>query len=76
MESADTAKDPEILMYFSRHYSRLGLADTAIEIARGEVFASEEGFVCAPYTLLSDSWLEAVQGASRAFFIAPGIGKY
>jgi len=62
MESADARKDPEILMYFGRHYSRLGLADSAIDVIRR---AAREGFVCATDTLLSDPWLQAVREHSE-----------
>ena len=30
METADTTREPEILVYFARHYSRLKLADLAV----------------------------------------------
>ncbi len=54
MEQVDTAREPEILLYFARHYSRIGEADLAVQALRQ---AAEAGFVCAPQTLNSDSWL-------------------
>jgi DNA-binding winged helix-turn-helix (wHTH) protein len=58
MEAADTTREPEILVYFARHYSRLKLADAAVK-ALGQ--AAKAGFVCAPQTLSSDRWLSAVR---------------
>jgi hypothetical protein len=58
MDAADTTRDPEILVYFARHYSRLRLADSAVRALKRAV---ESGFVCAPQTLTSDSWLSAVR---------------
>jgi DNA-binding winged helix-turn-helix (wHTH) protein len=58
MERADTTREPEILVYFARHYARLKLADRAVEALR---LAAQSGFVCAPETLVSDAWLSAVR---------------
>jgi hypothetical protein len=58
MDAADTTRDPEILVYFARHYSRLGLADSAVRALKQ---AAQAGFVCAPQTLASDAWLSAVR---------------
>lgn len=58
METTDAARDPEILVYFARHYSEMGLATLAIDaLKRG----AQAGFVCAPETLNSDVWLEAIR---------------
>jgi len=58
MDAADTSRDPEILVYFARHYSKLGMADSAVRALQQ---AAQSGFVCAPYTLTSDAWLGAVR---------------
>jgi hypothetical protein len=58
MEATEVARNPEILIYFARHYSRIGLADAAIGCLRR---AAETGFVCAPETLNSDVWLETIR---------------
>jgi hypothetical protein len=58
MEATDASRDPEILVYFARHYSKMGLATLAIDaLQRG----AQAGFVCAPETLNSDVWLEAIR---------------
>jgi len=70
METTDAARDPEILVYFARHYSEMGLATLAIDaLKRG----AQAGFVCAPETLNSDVWLEAfvnirILDAVRGFY--------
>jgi DNA-binding winged helix-turn-helix (wHTH) protein len=58
MEEADAAYEPEIVMYFARHYARMGMAERAVECLRA---AMKAGFVCAPETLESDAWLGAVR---------------
>jgi DNA-binding winged helix-turn-helix (wHTH) protein len=62
METADTTREPEILVYFARHYARLKQVDSAITALKR---AAESGFVCAPETLISDAWLTAVQKHSE-----------
>ncbi|HMH15994.1 MAG TPA: winged helix-turn-helix domain-containing protein [Edaphobacter sp.] len=62
METADTTREPEILMYFARHYARLKQVDSAITALKR---AAESGFVCAPKTLISDAWLTAVRKHSE-----------
>jgi DNA-binding winged helix-turn-helix (wHTH) protein len=54
MQAADTTREPEILVYFARHYSRIGKPDLALHALQQ---AAENGFVCAPQTLTSDAWL-------------------
>ena len=54
MEAADTTCDPEILVYFARHYARMGFADAAIDSLKRAI---QSGFVCSPHTLRSDVWL-------------------
>jgi DNA-binding winged helix-turn-helix (wHTH) protein len=58
MEAADTSGDPEILVYFARHYSRMGFADEAVDLLKRAV---QLGFVCSPHTLQSDLWLGNVR---------------
>jgi DNA-binding winged helix-turn-helix (wHTH) protein len=54
MDEADTTREPEILVYFARHYAKIGRGDLA---ARALARAAKSGFVCAPQTLKSDMWL-------------------
>ena len=63
MESADTTSEPEILIYFARHYAQIGLPASAAHCLEK---AMQAGFVCAPETLLSDPWLASLR-KSRAF---------
>jgi DNA-binding winged helix-turn-helix (wHTH) protein len=58
IQSTCTANEPETLIYLARHYSRMGLADCAIESLRS---AAQGGFICSPYTLNTDVWLSAVR---------------
>jgi hypothetical protein len=58
METVDTTCEPEILVYFARHYARLKLADSAVKALKQ---AAQSGFVCAPETLSSDAWLRALR---------------
>jgi DNA-binding winged helix-turn-helix (wHTH) protein len=58
MAAADATQEPEVLVYFARHYSRMKLADSAIATLKT---ATESGFVCAPDTLNSDPWLNPVR---------------
>ena len=44
MEEADAAYEPEIVMYFARHYARMGMAERAVECLRS---AMKAGFACA-----------------------------
>jgi len=53
MTAADTTREPEILIYFARHYAHLGFAAAAVRILRQ---AAQAGFVCAPETLQFDAW--------------------
>lgn len=63
MESADTTNEPEILIYFARHYAQIGLPASA---ARCLEKAMRAGFVCAPQTLSGDPWFASLR-RSRAF---------
>jgi tetratricopeptide (TPR) repeat protein len=59
IESADATHEPEVQVYFARHYARMGLADEAVSSLKT---AERAGFVCAPFTLNSDKWLDAARG--------------
>jgi DNA-binding winged helix-turn-helix (wHTH) protein len=63
METADTTRDPEVKVYFARHYAQIGLIDSAIHALEQ---AAQLGFVCAPATLTSDAWLSTL-GRHREF---------
>lgn len=54
MDGADTSREPEILVYFARHYGHMRLLDSSI---RALQLAARSGFTCAPDTLKSDPWL-------------------
>jgi DNA-binding winged helix-turn-helix (wHTH) protein len=54
MDNADTSREPEILVYFARHYGHMRLLDCSIKALRR---AAHAGFTCAPDTLKSDPWL-------------------
>jgi DNA-binding winged helix-turn-helix (wHTH) protein len=58
MAAADTAHEPETLLYFARHYAHLGLAAPA---ARSLRQAAQAGFICAPETLQGDPWLDSLR---------------
>lgn len=58
MEAADTTREPEIQVYFARHYAWLGLAESAL---RSLQQAAQAGFVCAPSTLRADPWLSPLR---------------
>jgi hypothetical protein len=58
MDQADTTSDPEILVYFARHYARSKRAEKAIHALRQ---AAQAGFVCAPKTLRMDPWLSPLR---------------
>src|ERR1700761_8031415 len=62
MEEADAAYEPEIVMYFARHYARMGMAQRAVECLRA---AMKAGFVCAPETLEEDAWLAVVRESAE-----------
>ena len=58
MEETDATREPEIQVYFARHYAQMGLADSAVKALKR---AARSGFICAPNTLNSDLWLSALQ---------------
>jgi DNA-binding winged helix-turn-helix (wHTH) protein len=62
MEATDTTREPEILIYFARHYGRLKLPDQAVRALK---LAAQSGFVCASNTLISDAWLRALRKHSE-----------
>lgn len=58
MEQADAKREPEVLVYFARHYAqvmRMGAAFTALREA------ANSGFVCSPETLRCDPWLRPLR---------------
>jgi hypothetical protein len=57
MEAADTTHEPEIKVYFARHYAQIGLTNSALRALHQ---AAQLGFVCAPITLTSDAWLSTL----------------
>lgn len=58
MEQTQITREPEILVYFARHYAYLGLVDPAVNTLTR---AAQSGFICAPETLNSDPWLGALR---------------
>ena len=54
MDNADTSREPEILVYFARHYGYMGALDSAVAALQK---AARSGFTCPPDTLKSDAWL-------------------
>ena len=54
MDGADASRDPEILVYFARHYCHAGSFDCSIGALEKAV---RSGFTCTPETLRSDPWL-------------------
>jgi DNA-binding winged helix-turn-helix (wHTH) protein len=58
MERVNAAFEPEIVMYFARHYARMEMAERAMECLRA---AMKAGFLCAPETLQQDAWLGPVR---------------
>jgi tetratricopeptide (TPR) repeat protein len=59
MEVADTTREPEVLVYFARHYAQAGRPASA---GRCVQKAMEAGFVCASETLAHDPWFDALRG--------------
>jgi DNA-binding winged helix-turn-helix (wHTH) protein len=58
MKSVEIRREPEILIYFSRHYSQLGLVGEAEATLKA---SAQAGFTCAPETLRNDPWLAALR---------------
>jgi DNA-binding winged helix-turn-helix (wHTH) protein len=58
MRAANTTREPEILLYFARHYARLNKPELAITALKQ---AAQSGFVCAPQTLTSDPWFSTLR---------------
>jgi len=58
MEAVDTSREPEVLVYFARHYAQAGLGASA---ARSVRRAMQAGFVCAPETLQNDRWFASLR---------------
>lgn len=62
MQANRHATEPEIFVYFARHYSQMGFADAAVTALKR---AAELGFVCSVRTLKCDPWLSAVRNHSE-----------
>lgn len=60
MERAGPIRDPEIMLYFARHYAEIGRIDAAIVALRR---AARLGFTCAPKTLREDPWLISLRNS-------------
>ena len=58
MDNADTSREPEILVYFARHYGHIHALDSAVGALQK---AARSGFTCASDTLKSDAWLLPLQ---------------
>jgi DNA-binding winged helix-turn-helix (wHTH) protein len=58
MEEADATFEPEVMMYFARHFSHLKMVDHAMKCLNRAMAA---GFICAPETLRGDPWLQALR---------------
>ena len=58
MKQADTSMQPEVVMYFARHYAYLNEPDLAIQSIQ---FALKSGFVCSPDVLRHDPWFASVR---------------
>ena len=58
VERAGPIRDPEIVLYFARHYAAIGRIDEAIVSLRR---AAKLGFTCAPKTLREDPWLNSLR---------------
>lgn len=58
MKSADASREPEVLIYFGRHYSQIGEAAAAADCLKK---AMSCGFVCAAETLLEDPWFGSLR---------------
>lgn len=58
MEAADGKREPEILVYFARHYCHLDSFGPAIAALKK---AACSGFICSPTALKSDTWLRRLQ---------------
>ena len=58
MEEANTNREPEILVYFARHYCHMRSLDSSIKALDQ---AARSGFTCTPETLRSDPWLRPLR---------------
>ncbi len=57
MEQVDATKEPEVLVYFARHYAKAGRVASAIRTLQQ---AANLGFICSPETLRIDPWLNSL----------------
>lgn len=58
MAEADAIHEPEVLVYFARHYAQMKRISAAFTALRE---AARSGFICSPNTLRSDAWLRPLQ---------------
>jgi len=58
MDQADATRDPEILVYFARHYAHCQRTEKAFDALRR---AAQAGFICAPKTLRVDPWFSSLR---------------
>ena len=58
MRETDTTREPEIVVYFARHYAKMQQVDSAMNLLRN---AERAGFICAPETLQCDDWFSALR---------------
>jgi DNA-binding winged helix-turn-helix (wHTH) protein len=62
MGAVESIRDPEILVFFARHYSRSGFTNSAAAALRQ---AFQSGFVCSPETLKADPWFRPLHSHSE-----------
>jgi hypothetical protein len=67
IDDADTSREPEMLVYFVRHYGHMCLLDSSIKALQ---LAARSGFTCAPDTLRSDPMAGPVAKASETWLTA------
>ncbi len=62
MQGVDTRTEPEIQVYFARHYAGLGHGPAAIRCLER---AAQNGFICSPKTVRVDPWLKLLSRQQR-----------
>lgn len=58
MQETDTTREPEIVVYFARHFARMEYVDSALDLLKD---AASAGFTCAPETLRGDQWFSTLR---------------
>ena len=58
MQETNITREPEIVVYFARHYARMQDIDRAIDLLK---IAERAGFLCAPQMLERDVWLSSLR---------------